>query len=182
MEASTPLWVPIVVAAVGVSGTVAAAWLTQRASKKREDERWRREREVDEIRWQREKADRLRELRVKLYLDLAEYSENFAAALDAVTDELGITKPRRPNDAVHQDRLSAQVKLLAPKPVRDAWVRLIRAEYDMNWELHEGSSNYTPQGTPYLDSESSFVMGIHQDMAELQFSLRAAMADPDLAE
>ncbi|MEU2168297.1 hypothetical protein ACH47V_23765 [Micromonospora chersina] len=182
MEASTPLWVPIVVAAVGVSGTVAAAWLTQRASKKREDERWRREREVDEIRWQRERADRLRELRIKLYVDLAEYSQNFEATLAAVTDELGITKSRGPEDLIHHEKLTAQVKLLAPKSVRDAWYQLRRSEENLRWELYEGSPNHTPQGSPYLDADSPFVIGIHRDLAELQFGLRAAMADPDLAE
>jgi hypothetical protein len=43
---NTPLWVPLLVAAVGVAGSVTAALLTQRASRHREDERWRREREV----------------------------------------------------------------------------------------------------------------------------------------
>ncbi|MEU4639588.1 hypothetical protein [Micromonospora sp. NPDC023814] len=173
---------PIVVAAVGVGGTVTAAWLTQRASKKREDERWRREREVDEIRWQRERADRLRELRIKLYVDLAEYSQNFEATLGAVTDELGINKSRGPDDLIHHEKLTAQVKLLAPKPVRDAWYQLRRSEEDLYWELHEGSPNHTPQGQPYLDADSQFIIGIHRDLAELQFNLRAAMADPDLSD
>ncbi|MFF0122939.1 hypothetical protein ACFYP0_12105 [Micromonospora arida] len=182
MEATTPLWVPIVVAAAGVGGTVTAAWLTQRASKKREDERWLREREIDDIRWQRERADRLRELRIKLYVDLAEYSQNFEEALSAVTDELGITKARGADGLIHHEKLTAQVKLLAPKSVRDAWYRLRQSEESVYWELYEGSPNHTPQGQPYLDADSQFIIGIHRDLSELQSCLRAAMADPDLSD
>ncbi len=58
---STPVWVPLAVAGVGVAGTLGATWLTRRSADRREDERWKREREAEETRWQRERDERREE-------------------------------------------------------------------------------------------------------------------------
>lgn len=58
---STPVWVPLAVAAVGVAGTLGATWLTRRSADRREDQRWSREREAEETRWQRERDERREE-------------------------------------------------------------------------------------------------------------------------
>src|ERR1700684_3432335 len=55
---STPLWVPLVVAGVGVLATLSATIFTQAWSARREDKRWSRDREVEERRWQREQEER----------------------------------------------------------------------------------------------------------------------------
>lgn len=55
---TTPLWVPLVVALIGVLGTITAGiagvLITQRRSDKREDKAWERERERERERWARE--------------------------------------------------------------------------------------------------------------------------------
>jgi hypothetical protein len=56
--ASTPLWVPLVVAAFGVAGTFLAAFYARKSADKREDQRWTREREAEESRWRRERDER----------------------------------------------------------------------------------------------------------------------------
>jgi hypothetical protein len=55
---STPVWVPLAVAAVGVAGTLGAAFFTRRWADRREDQRWKREREAEQTRWQREQNER----------------------------------------------------------------------------------------------------------------------------
>ena len=56
--ATTPLWVPLAVAALGVVGSFGAAFFTRRWADRREDQRWSREREAETTRWQREQDDR----------------------------------------------------------------------------------------------------------------------------
>jgi hypothetical protein len=58
---STPVWVPLAVAAVAVAGTLGAALLTRRSADRQEDQRWTREREAEETRWQRERDERREE-------------------------------------------------------------------------------------------------------------------------
>jgi hypothetical protein len=50
----TPLWVPLVVAAAGLVGTLGGVWLTQRRADRREEVAWNRERERERERWERE--------------------------------------------------------------------------------------------------------------------------------
>jgi|GEM_PF-5396693 len=57
-SAEVPLWVPIVVAAVGFGGVLGA----QLVAGWREDRRWQRETQREDLRWQRER-ERLREER-----------------------------------------------------------------------------------------------------------------------
>jgi hypothetical protein len=77
MSSQVPVWIPLAVAFLGVLGVIAGqiinAW--------REDRRWRREQEREEIRWQRaritenaklrlEHADQWRETKIKTYANL----------------------------------------------------------------------------------------------------------------
>jgi hypothetical protein len=55
---SSTLWIPLVVAVVGVSGTLSAAVFTQVWAARRENERWVREQTAEEKRWQREQEER----------------------------------------------------------------------------------------------------------------------------
>jgi hypothetical protein len=63
----TPLWVPVLVAAAGLVGTVGAVWLTQRRADQREQTNWNRERERERQRWAREDAARTFENRRDVY-------------------------------------------------------------------------------------------------------------------
>jgi hypothetical protein len=73
---TTPLWVPLVVAIVGVLGTVGGAiggvLITQRRADKREADAWERELERERARWAREDAARTFEQRRAAYTDFYE--------------------------------------------------------------------------------------------------------------
>jgi hypothetical protein len=56
--ATTPHWVPLAIAGLGVLGTLGAALLTQRRSDRRERGAWTREREREREHWAREDAVR----------------------------------------------------------------------------------------------------------------------------
>src|SRR3954471_11393191 len=62
-EKMQPTWTVLVVAFLGVAGTLGAAIFTQAWSARREDRRWRQEKEADERRWQRERQDRAEQWR-----------------------------------------------------------------------------------------------------------------------
>ncbi len=55
---TTPLWVPLAVAVLGMVGTLTGVMLTLRSSAKREDVRWEQERAKDREVWAREDAAR----------------------------------------------------------------------------------------------------------------------------
>ena len=56
--ATTPLWVPLLIAALGVTGTVGAVLLTQGRADRREAASWSRQLEREGARWAREDAAR----------------------------------------------------------------------------------------------------------------------------
>jgi hypothetical protein len=60
---TTPLWVPLVVAVIGLVATIVGVIITQRRSDRREKIAWERERERERERWAREDAARTFELR-----------------------------------------------------------------------------------------------------------------------
>jgi hypothetical protein len=181
MTSSTPLWVPLLVAVVGVGGSIASGWLTQHAGRRRDDERWRREREVDDIRWRRDKTDRLRELRISLYIDLADYVQRRQSSIEAVTDQWGNILRTSPDGLAHPQRLSARVKLLASQNVRNAWTQFEHAEDLLLYELHEDPDGMH-QGGPYLKPDNEHVNAVVQTADVMHKALRGAMSDPDLAD
>ena len=69
---TTPLWVPLVVAAIGLlgtfSGTIAGVLITQRRSDRREGLTWERERQRERDLWAREDALRTFEQRRDAYI------------------------------------------------------------------------------------------------------------------
>ncbi len=70
---TTPLWVPLVVAGIGVLGTltagIAGGLITQRWANEREDKAWARERERERERWAREDEARTFEHRREVLED-----------------------------------------------------------------------------------------------------------------
>lgn len=104
--ASTPLWVPILVAIVGVLGTLSAAIFTQIWAANRENERWVRERAAEEKRWEREDHARWLEERKTVYAQLL-------LGLDALDE--GLRKAETQLRAVGriEDVMLSQMKILA---------------------------------------------------------------------
>jgi hypothetical protein len=70
---TTPLWVPLVVAGLGLVGTAVAGlggvWLTQRRADRREDLIWQRQLQREQSQWTREDAMRTFENRREAYLN-----------------------------------------------------------------------------------------------------------------
>lgn len=90
---TTPLWVLLVVALLGVSGsiagTVVGVLLTQRRSDRREDERWTRERAREHDVWAREDARRTFDERRNCYMDFLQQLREVALATHNAGYELG---------------------------------------------------------------------------------------------
>jgi hypothetical protein len=90
---TTPLWVPLVVAGLGVAatvlGTIGGVLITQRRSDKRESISWERERERERKRWGREDAARTFDHRRVAYADF--YESLSAMMLRVYNHGLGLT-------------------------------------------------------------------------------------------
>src|SRR5207249_4144755 len=67
---TTPLWVPILIAALGVAGTLGGVVVTQKRSDRREDTRWERERQREHEAWAHEDSRRTFDHRRECYVDL----------------------------------------------------------------------------------------------------------------
>ena len=69
----TPIWIPLVVAALGVLGTVTAGivgvLITQRRADRREEKIWERERQREREHWTREGTARTFEQRQRAYVN-----------------------------------------------------------------------------------------------------------------
>jgi hypothetical protein len=70
MSSATPLWVPLVVAVVGVGGTLSASVVTQVLTRRRDEQRWSIERDERTEQWRREDAARWLADRRAAYADL----------------------------------------------------------------------------------------------------------------
>jgi len=170
------LWVPLASGALGILGALAGTALTQRATRKREDRRWERERELDQIRYERERLVRQRERRATLYVDLAEFTQSEQSLLETVTDEHGESRAQIP-DLQHPDRLTARVRLHATPQVGESWAALARARDRVRWEWFEGDVNHS-DGRTWLDSGNPAVVEFDSAIKNMQSVLRAA-ADED---
>ncbi|MEU7760660.1 MULTISPECIES: hypothetical protein [Micromonospora] len=112
---STPLWVPLAVAAVGVGGTLAASMFAQIFAAKREDLKWEREREAEDLRWERERQsrydqwqqesrERQLELRRDVYTELLASLHDWKTRLDLAFSTLDGSPKRFPDAEVDEWR------------------------------------------------------------------------------
>ncbi|MGB8229553.1 MAG: hypothetical protein WCE78_10955 [Pseudonocardiaceae bacterium] len=81
--ATTPIWVPLVVALLGLGGIL----FTQHRADRREDARWQRERERERASWAREDAARSYEQRREAYVAFIKEFRHTCRAYIALTDE-----------------------------------------------------------------------------------------------
>lgn len=174
LEAS--VWIPLASGALGIAGALAGTAITQRATRRREDRRWNRDRELDLIRHERERAERQRERRMELYVDLAEYVQNERSTLDASTDEYAGRRDQL-QDLKHPDRLTARVNLYAPVQVREPWAALVRAGELVRWEWTEGDVNHSSHNS-WFDEDNPAVMKMDQAIKEMHAAL-AKVIDVD---
>jgi hypothetical protein len=76
--ATTPLWVPFLIAALGVVGTLAGVLFTQHRADRRETTNWDRERTRERERWAREDEARTFEHRREAYVEFYESLRDMA--------------------------------------------------------------------------------------------------------
>ncbi|MFI7213151.1 hypothetical protein ACIBP4_01130 [Micromonospora maritima] len=167
------LWVPLAAGVLGIVGALAGTAVTQRATKQREDRRWERERELDQLRYERERLARQRERRTALYVDLAEYTQSEQSTLEAAVDEYGERRLEVPN-LQHPDRLTARVKLYATPQVCESWNALVQAIDLVRWEWSEGNVNQNDHHR-WLDPHSPAVLKLDIAIKEMQSALRVAV-------
>lgn len=120
----------------------------------------------------------LRDLKIQLYIDAGEHVEEYARNLDALTDEFEGTTHSRPEGIVHPVLLSARIGLLAAKPVREAWVALLRAEDQVVWQFQEGP-DINRVGNPYIAEGDPVVVEARQRLSIMGEALRTAMNNLD---
>ncbi|MFI7658340.1 hypothetical protein ACIBTW_05565 [Micromonospora parva] len=167
------LWVPLASGALGILGALAGTGITQRATRKREDRRWERERELDRVRHEQDRLARQRERRAALYVDLAECIQSERSMLEAVTDEYA-SRPVEVPDLQHPDRLTARVKLYAAPQVDASWATFVRSMDRVRWEWTEGDVNYNGSQT-WLDVDNPAVVELDKTINEMQSALRVAI-------
>jgi hypothetical protein len=111
---TTPLWVPLVAAAVsgasGVAGALGGARLVQKATLEREERQY-----------QRQRRDRREELLEQLLLDMAQHVESTVHWIDMVTDDVTPWTDPSPDYAIPTVRLTPRVELHTEGKVFDHW-------------------------------------------------------------
>jgi len=172
---STPLWVPLAVAGVGVAGTltagIAGGLITQRWSDRRESLAWGREREREHERWAREDESRTFEHRRESYVEF--YIAVKALARTAYDHGFGLTDEELPegwqDDAAEKLR---RLEFYADRPVATA----ASAAYGAAWSWGKDGKYDDPD-----DPEFSMRLDKYSD-AELEMLLRMrkSLSIPDV--
>jgi hypothetical protein len=157
---TTPLWVPLVIAVLGVlgsvCGTIAGVVITQRRSDRREEERWARERERERASWAREDARRTFEERRDCYVEFEEHLRSTALSVYNAGYELGPQLEFNWQFPLYQRLL--RLRVFATEEARaaadDAYNAVWRwghAEASVGEDaFHEGEHSYDTAAAEYL--------------------------------
>jgi hypothetical protein len=120
--ATTPIWVPLVVAFLGLAGIL----LTQHLANRRQDAQWQRERQREQAVWAREDAARSYEHRRDSYVA---FIKEFNRLLDTYNDaakERGLANARFPRDFLDSlDDHLVQIRIFG---TQEAWKLAAEAE------------------------------------------------------
>ena len=120
MSATTPVWVPLVIAVAGLTTTIFAAVLTQWYASRREDVRWNREHEERQELWKREDYLRLRQERLAAYTRLTdamyEWDSLLRSAIERRREDARAEVDTTETERAHRVAVDAlaQVLLLSP--------------------------------------------------------------------
>lgn len=172
---TTPVWVPLAVAGLGLLGTITAGIagvvITQRRSDRREDTVWARERERERQRWEREDQARTFEQRRQAYADFYESLKTMAKR--AYDHGFGFTdEPELPADWQWETfRRLQRLELYADQPVAQAaW-----AAYSAAWHWGMNTSHGDADDPKFHDSEGTYDAA----EAELLVAVRRSLSIPD---
>lgn len=126
----TPWWVSLVAAGIAVLGGAAGAGITHGLTARRDRQQFERLTARQDAEWRRQRADKLRDTRAQLYLDLMEFLENLTQQLNY--DPAAVVRPRPPiPDVHHPGRLNARIRLYADSVLHAAWVVLEDANHEV---------------------------------------------------
>jgi hypothetical protein len=159
------------------SAAIAAAVLTQILTNRREVDLWKRR-----------QSDKVWELRVALYVELAGYCQR---RLQSLQNSLagGWIPPNgdiRPpgfagflalKDSEQRDLFLARTDLLGPENVTVAYRNLHDTELSIEWAIENdgAGTDITDYGARYLPPEDQQVMSLHRQLNELADALRLAI-------
>lgn len=172
---STPLWVPLVVAGIGVAGTATAGILggliTQGRSDRREARAWEREREREREKWAREDEARTSEHRRQAYVEF--YESVKALARTAYDHGYGFTEEAELPEGWQSDAFAklAHLQFYADRPVASA----ASAAYSAAWSWGYYGKYDNPEDPDFYERQEKY------DQAEMELLLlmRKSLAIPD---
>jgi hypothetical protein len=172
---STPLWVPLVVAGIGVAGTltagIAGGLVAQRWASQREEKAWARERAREQLRWAREDEARTFELRREVFEEF--YQAVKALARRAYDHGYGFdTTPELPFDW-HADAAAklTRLDLYADRRVAAA----ASAAYGAAWTWGQHTKYDDPDDPEFYERQDKF----DQAEYELLLLIRQALSIPE---
>jgi hypothetical protein len=161
-------WVPLASGALGVIGALGGTWLTQASTRRREERQWTRLSRRQDDEWRRHRADKLRDTRGQLYLDLMEYLENVDDRLYAELNDDHVTEPI---SGVHErGRLNARVELYGTDELRARWAAALIAhgtvvqEWDETGGAQRVSSSTVNLAREQLEEVRNLLRRLAQDL------------------
>jgi hypothetical protein len=168
--AATPLWVPILVAALGllgtIGGTIGGVLLAQRRSDRRDDTNWNRERDRERERWAREDAARTFDHRREAYSDF--YESLQAMALMAYNFGMGLTEEKELGEWQFPTyRKLQQIRLYATPAVAEAAGAAYTAawNYGNDTTFGEFDAGFYEREKQYDDAETELLARIREDLS-----------------
>ena len=169
---SSSTWLPLLVAALGIAGTVTGVVLTQRNANRRDDITWTRERQKERESWAREDAARTFSERRDAYVEF--YVAVKALARMAYDHGYGFTdSPGLPDDW-HEDAAEKRSRLefYADRPVASA----ASAAYGAAWSWGVYGKYDDPDDPDFHERQQKY------DDAELELLvlMRASLSIPDV--
>jgi hypothetical protein len=179
------VWVPIVVAVLGILGVVTGQLINFR----REDRRWERERQREDVRWERERQRDVdaqwRERRFDVHVELlAAFREWEAALARAVADRAAGNDPAEPDTlTAHANRVNEAVTTLTifgPDKVAatadDVYLEFRRLH---DYALGHRELDKPHKHQPYLPI---LLMGLRDEIRDtLRITVRGTPSDTDTA-
>lgn len=157
---TSDIWLPLLIAVLGLAGTISGVVITQRRSDRREDARWVREREREREQRIREDAARIFNHRRDAYVDyLAEATAKFDAQSKWEAERGKATPPEHALETLWHHLTSVKV-YGTPEATRIA-----EALYQWLYTEHFGSSSKTADHAGGFDRlTDEFVQQMRTDL------------------
>jgi hypothetical protein len=168
---TTPLWLPLVVAGLGVLGTIcgtlAGVLLTQRRADARERLTWERQREEERRRWARDDALRTFEHRRDAYVDF--YGALREMAFLAYNHGLGLSEPEELTEGwqLPTYRKLQHLQVYATEEVAEAASSAYSAAWYWGYRTEHGRDDdaFYQRQDEYDEKEGQLLVAIRKGLA-----------------